>query len=122
MVTVTNPANWIPSICLVTLSVACNPPQNDGDNCDDETGPGQDLNGGAWEDQEDWTDPGEPGLEELVDVCGLNSAEAHHCLTTAVHAIHMHTGQVLMPRRLICPATVRETTTVRRTYSSRRPR
>lgn len=70
---------------------------------------------GAWvQEFEDWNDPGPEGLEILsddmpqngiVDLCdGLtqdaeaapSQIAAHHCFTTAVHAVHMRTRDILM--------------------------
>jgi hypothetical protein len=52
--------------------------------------------GGVWEGEEDWTDVGEPGNESIV-ACGWSGVQnAHHCFLTAIHAIHMHTGEILM--------------------------
>lgn len=53
---------------------------------------------GAWDtDVEDWSDPGATGgNEEIEDACGIEVLEAHHCFSTPVHAIHMHTGELMV--------------------------
>ncbi len=52
---------------------------------------------GAWDtDFEDWRDPGQPGNDEVADACSVPEIIAHHCFSTPVHAVHMHTGDVLV--------------------------
>lgn len=73
----------------------------DGGSGDEETGEcigteGGDVPDGAWEGQEDWTDPGEEGNDQITDACGWGNQSAHHCFTTAIHAVHMHTGEIVM--------------------------
>ena len=46
----------------------------------------------------DFTDPHPPGNDFMSDPCGwdMTSLTAHHCFITAVHAIHLHTGKLLV--------------------------
>jgi hypothetical protein len=68
----------------------------DGDETGECVGETGEILDGAWVGVEDWTDPGAVGNETIMDACGWSSRSAHHCFTTAIHAVHMHTGEILM--------------------------
>jgi hypothetical protein len=74
------------------------PNENDvfqGGECNTEGGP--EIDGDWSEEVEDWSDPGAAGNDTIANPCGFaGSITAHHCYTTAVHAIHMHTGELLL--------------------------
>lgn len=60
---------------------------------------------GNWDSQtEDWSDPGAPQLEQASNLCASVTSDpaahgasvAHHCFTTAVHAIHLPTRELMV--------------------------
>lgn len=55
---------------------------------------------GQWdEEQQDWVNVSEDGenADNLTDPCGnAGPLASHHCFLTAVHAVHMHTGELLL--------------------------
>jgi hypothetical protein len=87
-------ASGLASLYLNACSGDDSPPP-DGPACG--TGGPEALIDGSWtNDVEDWCDPGTPGNDTIEPVCGVPGQTAHHHFTTAVHAIHTHTGQILM--------------------------